>query len=56
MTNPAYRAMLRGKESDTSGEEVWDEVKRTTAKREWDVEQMLHEDSEENTPQQASDD
>lgn len=56
MTNPAYRAMLRGKESDASGEEVWEEVKKTTAQKEWDVEQMLGDDSEENQPQRASDD
>lgn len=54
MTNPAYRAMLRGKESEESGEQIWDKVKQTTAKREWDVERMLHGDSE--GPQQASDD
>lgn len=45
MTNPAYRAMLRGKESETSSEDVWDEVKKTTAQHEWDVEQMLTNDS-----------
>lgn len=48
--------MLRGKESDASSEEVWDEVKKTTAQHEWDVEQMLAHDSEENRPQQAADD
>jgi hypothetical protein len=46
MTNPAYRAMKRGKASDKSPEEVWEEVQETTMQLDWDVENMVYVDDE----------
>lgn len=56
MTNAAYRAMVRAKESDKTSDDVWDEVKETTAKHDWDTENMLDEESDGVPPQHAADD
>lgn len=56
MTNAAYRAMVRGKKSEKSSDDVWKEVKETTAKQEWDIENMLDEELDSVPPQQATDD
>lgn len=56
MTNAAYRAMVRGKQSDRTSDDVWDEVKGTTAKHDWDTENMLDDESDGVAPQHAADD
>lgn len=41
--------MVRGKESDKSPEELWEEIQETTMQLDWDVEHML-ESVERNAP------
>ena len=40
--------MKRGKASDKSPEEVWEEIKETTMQLDWDVENMVYVDEESN--------
>ena len=46
MTNPAYRAMKRGKASNKSPKELWEGIRSTTAQLGRDVENMVYVDDE----------